>query len=249
MAVEPIERVPAQGPGHGMLRFREPKTGYTILVGPPEADPGLWRQNMDGALEAYRRFGAEEALEYDKVIDGLSTSLFLVALDAGGRVVAGVRAEGPHKQVDEMRAVASWTGLEGGSAFRRLVADQIPDGVIECKAGWAARDSPHRHALADWMARACVHAALLLGVRYTSAHSPEHALNLYRGSGANVAWWIPPSSYPDDRYRTFAIWWDMENYDSVATESQARLLDLELSQLTQNGLLPRVAWTSAQGSA
>ncbi|WP_433563198.1 hypothetical protein ACQP1O_38330 [Nocardia sp. CA-151230] len=249
MSVEPIERVPAQGPGHGMLRFREPLTGYTILVGPPEADPGLWRQNMDGALEAYRRFGAEEALEYDKVIDGLSTSLFFVALDAGGRVVAGVRAEGPHKQVDEMRAVAGWAGLEGGPAFRRLVADQIPDGVIECKAGWAARDCEHRRALADWMARACVHAALLLGVRYTSAHSPEHALNLYRGSGANVAWWIPPSSYPDDRYRTFAIWWDMETYDSVATESQARLLDLELSQLTQNGLLPRIAWTPAQGSA
>ncbi|WP_433591835.1 hypothetical protein [Nocardia sp. CA-145437] len=249
MAVEPIERVPEGSPGHGMLRFQESRTGFTILVGPPEADPDLWRRNMDGALAAYRRFGSEEALEYDKVIDGVTTSLFLVALDPEGRVVAGVRAEGPHKQVDEMRAVASWEGLEGDSAFRHLIAEQIPRGVIECKAGWVDRDSEHRHALADWMSRACVHAALLLGVRYIGSHSPEHALNLYRSSGANVAWWIPPSSYPDDRYRTFAIWWDMDTYASVATESQARMIEIELSQLRENGLLPRIDWAPAQGLA
>ncbi|MFF0610152.1 hypothetical protein ACFYUD_15930 [Nocardia tengchongensis] len=249
MAVEPIERVSAESPGHGMLRFQEPRTGFTILVGPPEADADLWRRNMDGALEAYRRFGAEEALEYDEVIDGTSTSLFFVALDPDGQVVAGVRAEGPHKQVDEMRAVASWDGLEGDPAFRRMIADQIPDGVIECKAGWVARDSEHRHALADWMSRACVHAALLLGARYTSAHSPEHALNLYRSSGANVAWWIPPSSYPDDRYRTFAIWWDMETCSSVATEPQAEMLEIELSQLAEDIPLPRIAWAQVKGLA
>ncbi|GAB2504451.1 hypothetical protein [Nocardia heshunensis] len=232
-----------------MLRFREAQTGYAILVGPPDADPGLWRQYMDGALEAYRRFDSEDALDYDAVIDGRSTSLFFVALDPDGRVVAGVRAEGPHKHVDEMRAVASWTGREGGPSFRRLVADQIPYGVIECKAGWAARDSEHRHALADWMARACVHAAVLLGVRYVSSHAPEHALRLYRSSGAKVAWWIPPSSYPDERYRTFAVWWDMETCDSIATESQARLLAAELSEMRENELLPTILWSPTRGFA
>ncbi|MGW4120782.1 hypothetical protein [Nocardia sp. NPDC004711] len=204
---------------------------------------------MDGALEAYRHFGSEEALDYDEVIDGRSTSLFFVVLDPHGRVVAGVRAEGPHKHVDEMRAVAGWAGQEGGPAFRHLVADQIPHGVIECKAGWAARESEHRHALADWMARACVHAALLLGVRFVSSHSPEHALRLYRSSGANVAWQIPPSSYPDERYRTFAVWWDMETYHLVATGSQARLLEVELSELRENDLLAPVFSTPTKGFA
>ncbi|APA95665.1 hypothetical protein [Nocardia seriolae] len=249
MAVEPIVQAPVEGPGADMLRFRETQTGYTVLVGPPEADPDLWRRYMDGALEAYRRFDSAEALDYDTVIDGRSTSLFFVALDSDGRVVAGVRAEGPHKHVDEMRAVASWAGLKGGPAFRHLVADQIPYGVIECKAGWAARDSEYRHALAEWMARACVHAAMLLGVRYVTSHAPEHALRLYRSSGANVAWWIPPSSYPDERYRTFAVWWDMKTYRAVATESQARLLEVELSEMRKNDLMPPDFWAPAKGLA
>ncbi|WP_459962370.1 hypothetical protein [Nocardia sp. IFM 10818] len=246
MAIEPIALVPAEGPGDGMLRFQDPRTGCTFLVGSPEADPRLWRQCMDGALEVYRRYGSEDALEYDAVIDGRSTTLFGVAMDSSGRVVAGVRAEGPHKHVEQVHAVMSWAGLPGDAAFRRMVADQIPDGVIECKAGWTARDAEHRGALADWVARCIVHSMALLGVRYAVGVAPQHALKCYRSSGANVAWWIPASSYPDDRYRTVPVWWDMQTYKSVATDLQVRLIEAELSELTASGTLD---WSRSEGLA
>ncbi|MFE3259485.1 hypothetical protein ACFXPS_28920 [Nocardia sp. NPDC059091] len=249
MSVESIAPVPAEGPGDGMLHYRDAESGHTFLIGPPQASPALWRQCMDGALEVYRHYSSEDALEYDAVVDGLSTTLFAVALDREQKVVAGVRAEGPHRHVDEVHAVSSWRGMAGDAAFRRLVAEQIPDGVIECKAGWTARDTGNRSALADWVARAIVHCATLLGVRYAVGVAPEHALKCYRSSGANVAWWIPPTSYPDDRYRTVPVWWDLHTYHTVATEPQARLIEIELAELVAEGTTLPDEWSRDEGLA
>ncbi|MFI6868337.1 hypothetical protein [Nocardia sp. NPDC050406] len=249
MAVEPIALAAAEGPGDGMLQFRDEQSGCTFLAGSPRLHPRLWRQCMDGALRIYRHYGSEEALEYDKVIDGRSTTLFFVALDSDGNAVAGVRAEGPHKHVDTVHALADWAGKPGEAAFRRMVADQIPEGVIETKAGWAARESPHRSALAAGVARAIVHSMTLLGVRYGVGVSPEHALGRYRSSGAKVPWWIPATSYPDDRYRTVPVWWDLRTYRSVASDSQLRRIDSELAELTVNGSLPPGAWLRGDGLA
>ncbi|MBL1079507.1 hypothetical protein JK358_34390 [Nocardia sp. 2] len=249
MAVESIALVPAEGVGDGMLQFHDPQSGCTFLVGTPQADPMLWADFMAGALAVYRHYGAEDALEYDTVIDGHTTTLFCVALNSSGRAVAGVRAEGPHRHVDEVHAVASWAGLPGESSFRRMVADQIPDGVIECKAGWVARGVENRAQLADWVARAIVHCSALLGVRYVVGVAPDHALPRYRSSGAKVAWWVPPTSYPDERYSTVPVWWDMNTFRSEATESQVRLIDSELSELLASGPVPPVSWTHGEGLA
>ncbi len=249
MAVEPIAVVPAEGPGDGMLQFRDTQSGCRFLAGTPRAHPILWRECMDGALRVYQRYGSEDALEYDTVIEGHSTSMFFVALDPNGKAVAGVRAEGPHKHVDEVHAVADWAGLPGEAAFRKLVADQIPEGVIETKAGWTAREAEHRSELAAGVARAIVHCMVLLGVRYGVGVSPEHALERYRSSGARAPWWIPAASYPDDRYRTVPVWWDLRTYRSVASVSQVRLIDAELAELTVNGKVPPVEWLRGDGLA
>lgn len=249
MAVEPIALVPAEGPGDGMLRFRDAQSGCTFVAGSPQVHPDLWRECMDGALRIYRHYGSEDALEYDKVIDGHSTTLFFVALDSDGKAVAGVRAEGPHKHVDTVHAIADWSGLPGEAAFRRMVAEQIPEGVIETKAGWAARESPHRSALAAGVSRAIVHCMTLLGVRYGVGVSPEHALGRYRSSGASVPWWIPAASYPDERYRTVPVWWDLQTFRSVAADSQVRMIDAEWAELTADGTVPPVAWLRDIGLA
>ncbi|MFJ4652664.1 hypothetical protein ACIP5Y_15490 [Nocardia sp. NPDC088792] len=201
---------------------------------------------MDGALEVYRQFGTEDALEYDDVIDGRSTTLFGIALDADGRAMAGMRVSGPYKHIDEVHAVASWAGLPGEGAFRRLVADQIPEGVIEGKAGWTARDAENRSVLADWIARAYVHSMALLGVRYEVGVAPEHAMRCYRSSGANVAWWIPASSYPDERYRTVPLWYDLQSYRSVATESQVRLMDAEFAEFMAGDRRLSTGWNRSE---
>ncbi len=239
MAVEPISLIPAEGAGRGMLRCRDARSGCTILIGPPAADPRLWREYLDGALEVYRSFGAEEAVEYDAWLDGRTTSLFCVALDSDGRVVAGVRAEGPHRHVDQVHAVRSWAGRQGDAAFRKMVADQIPSGVVEAKTGWVARDAEHRHALADWVARAIVQSALLLGVRYSTGIAPSHVLDRYASSGMKVVWWVPSSGYPNERYITHPVWWDMQTYKSVGTPEQVRLIEAEMAELTAGGTVHR----------
>ncbi|MFE3101092.1 hypothetical protein [Nocardia tengchongensis] len=243
MAVEPIALASTESPGSGMLRCADTQSGYTILIGPPHADPRLWREYLAGALAVYRHYGAEEAVEYDAWLDGSTTALFCVALDSDGRVVAGVRAEGPHQHVDQVHAVRSWAGRAGDAAFRKLVADQIPDGVIESKTGWVAPDAEHRHALADWVARAIVQSTVLLGARYSTGIAPSHVIDRYRTTGMAVVWWVPSSGYPNDRYITHPVWWDMENYRERGTPEQVRRVESELAELHASG---PVDWTGGE---
>lgn len=235
MAVEPIARVPAEGPRRGMLQCRDAQSGYTILMGPPQADPALWREYLDGALAVYRSYGAEDAIEYDAWLDGASTALFCVVLDFDGKVVAGMRAEGPHRHVDQVHAVRSWDGRPGDAAFRRLVAEQIPFGVVESKTGWVSRTDPHRHALADWIARGCMQSALLLGARYSTGIIPSHVIDRYRTSGMNIVWWVPSSGYPNERYVTCPVWWDAQTYAELGTPQQVRAIEIEMAELRASG--------------
>ncbi|MEV6767482.1 hypothetical protein AB0N05_02505 [Nocardia sp. NPDC051030] len=232
-----------------MLRLRDAQSGCTFLFGPPQADPVLWRRYLDGALRAYRHYGAGNAVDYDAWIDGSSTALFAVALDSDGQVVAGVRAEGPFKHVDEVPSVAGWAGLPGENAFRKMVADQIPDGVYECRTGWVKPGIEQHSALADWVARAIIHFIPMLGARFSVGAAAEHALALYRRGGARTAWWIPASSYPDDRYRTVPLWWDMRTFRLLAADSQVRAIDAEWAALSADGPVPPASWLSDEGRA
>ncbi|MVU83007.1 hypothetical protein GPX89_37940 [Nocardia sp. ET3-3] len=249
MTVDPIAHVPPTGSGGEMLRLQDALSGYTFFFGPPHADPVLWRSYMEGALRVYGHYGAESAVDYDKVIDGSSTALFAVAVDSDGQAVAGVRAEGPFKHVDEVPSVVSWAGLPGEAAFRKMVADQIPDGVYECRTGWVVPKSPQHRMLADWVARAIIHFIPMLGARYSVGAAAEHALPLYRRGGARAAWWIPASSYPDERYRTVPLWWDLRTVRSLATAEQARAIDAEWATLSAVGPMPPTSWFPDQGRA
>ncbi|WP_405485914.1 hypothetical protein [Nocardia sp. NBC_00511] len=204
-------------------------------MGPPQADPELWREYLDGALAVYSGFGAEDAVEYDAWLDGATTAIFAVALDSDGKVVAGMRAEGPHSHVDQVHAVRSWDGRPGDAAFRKFVAEQIPFGVVESKTGWVSRSVEDRHILANWIPRACVETTLVLGARYSTGITPSHVVNRYRTTGMNVVWWVPTSGYPDDRYVTCPVWWDMETYASLGTPEQARYIEIEMAELRASG--------------
>lgn len=234
MAVEVVAVVPSDLGDEDLLRFQDASSGCTFWVGTPQAHPGLWRRNMMGALRAYRRYGVEAALDYDKTVGGRSTALFVTAIDAFGEVVAGLRVQGPYTHVDEVNALIAWSGHPGESALRKRVADRIPQGVVEVKAVWADRglDRAQRRALGAALDRCVVHVTSLLGVRYGFVTAGEHAASGYRSSGARSDWWIPAVPFPDERYRTVPLWWDMDSYRSVAAESQLALIDREQIALT-----------------
>jgi hypothetical protein len=214
-----------------VLRFRDAHSGYVFHVATPEAHPDLWRRYLRGALRVYRHYGVDHAIEYDKVQNGSSTALFFVAVDASGVVVAGLRAQGPYPAVEDVHALGAWAGQPGEAALRAMVAERIPEGVVEVKAVWVARHAERRSALAAAISRCVVHAASLLGARFGFVTTASHGLELYRSSGGRVVDRIPSVPYPDDRYRTVPVWWDTHTNRSVATKLQTTLIALERAAL------------------
>ncbi|GAB0107632.1 hypothetical protein JMUB6875_66280 [Nocardia sp. JMUB6875] len=223
------------GPG-----YRDERSGCTFLICTPRSHPELWRQFMAGALRSYRRFDVEDALAYDAAIDGRSTTVFVTAFDESGQMLGGTRIQGPYRHVDESHAVTEWAGRAGEPAIRKLIADRIPEGLVEFKSAWVEHDSEHRIAVREGLARSAIHVPRLLGARYALSTAADSVAESWRVSGGSVVWWVPAVPYPNDRYRTVALLWDTHTFRKHAVESQLPLLESEWSVLsTQAGVMPR----------
>ncbi|WP_280490133.1 hypothetical protein [Nocardia farcinica] len=231
-----------------VLRFRDMQSGYVFHVTTPDAHPDLWRRYLGGALQVYRQYGVESALEYDRVTDGRSTSLFFAAVDPEGAIVAGLRAQGPYRSAAEAHGLGAWTGRPGEAALRTMIGDRIGEGVVEAKAVWVSREAAHRPHLGAAVARCVVHSAWLLGARWGFATTAEHSIALYRSSGGRVAGEIAPVPYPDERYRTVPLWWDTTSYRLHATRSQSALTMIERAALRAWGV-PRPVLVTKGGAA
>ncbi len=231
MTVDAIAVVPEESLDRGIPRFRDEQSGCMFYVSTPAARPVLWEQYLRGALENYRHFGVEAALEYDRIEDGHSTALFFLAVDPAGAVVAGVRMQGVYGAAEEVRGVADWVGHAGADDLRAMVADRIPDGVIEAKGAWVDRDSAHRSALSAAVSRCVLHTARMLDARYGFATVATFTVARHRASGAVVADHIPAAPYPDERYETVPLWWDIERFHEFAEQSQCALTRAEQRQL------------------
>jgi hypothetical protein len=198
-------------------RYYDTQLQCTVLATTPTVSPGLWNEFLDGALRSYTRHGVQDALEYDEIVDGVSTSLFFVAIDSEGDLRGGLRVQGPYTRSDQTHADIEWSSDEAGrSALRAMVADRIPDGVVEMKSVWSDPDAPRTGRPGYLGAVGASLAAAALGARFTLATSAEHAVGPYLDSGAVIAAHIDAVPYPDDRYRTRALWWDRATVRSIA---------------------------------
>ncbi|MEU7763960.1 hypothetical protein AB0B25_02390 [Nocardia sp. NPDC049190] len=248
MTVEVVAVAPADFLGRGVLRYYDTQSECAFFVSEPGAQPVLWRRYLDGALDVYRCFGVEHALEYDAVVDGRSTSLFFAAVDSAGDVVAGVRMQGPYTAAGQAHALLEWAGHAGESDLRLMIADRIPEGVVEAKGAWVSRAAPPRAELSAAISRAVLHGARLLGARYGFATAASITAGRHRECGAVLDERIPAVPYPDDRYRTVPLWWDTRTYSAVAEESQRSLVVAEQEVLAVAGAgLPELRHRVATG--
>ncbi|WP_280243609.1 hypothetical protein [Nocardia abscessus] len=231
MTVDLIAVVPRNSHGRGVLRYYDAQSECAFFVSEPSVQPELWHRYLDGALDVYRRFGVEHALEYDAVADGGSTSLFFTALDADGDMLAGVRMQGPYTDARQAHALVEWAGQPGADTLRRMIADRIPHGVIEAKGAWVARDAANRAELSAAISRTVLHAARLLGARYGFATVASFTVARHEACGAVPAERVPAVPYPDQRYRTVPLWWDTRSYPAFAEESQRSLTQAEQDAL------------------
>lgn len=228
MAVETIavgHELPCSG---RVLRFRDNASGYGFWVSTPDRSPHLWDRYLQGALDVYRHYGIQRALAYDTIADGRCTAVFFAATDAWGEVVGGVRVQGPYSWVAEVESLAPWAGRPGAAELSTMFARRIPDGVVEARSAWVAREVPARNELSAAISRCIAHAPRLLGARYGFATVASFTAGRHRGSGGIAAEAIPSVPYPDSRYRTVPIWWDTRMCRLFADRLQYLLMCGEL---------------------
>jgi len=190
--------------------YEESTSGCLFVYATPAEQPALWEQFLDGARENYSRHGVLSALEYDRIRDGSTTSMFTVALDSSGEVVGGVRTQGPYTSPSQSHAIEEWAGHPGEVLLWGDIEDRLPAGVIESKSGWVSAHSPARADLAMALARVVLHSTRLSNVRYTLGTAPQHALRMWESTGCRISPMVPAVAYPDARYRTVVLWWDIQ---------------------------------------
>ncbi|MBS9373473.1 hypothetical protein [Rhodococcus sp. B50] len=221
------------------LDFWDEDSGYHFVAATPDGEPELWSQFLDGARAAYRRFDAEAALEYDSIRDGACTALFFAAVTTEGVVHGGSRALGPYGSGSESHAFLEWSDPEVRAEIARILDAYVPHGLLEVKSTWVEPDVPHRSQLSAGVARTLTYSMELLGTRYLVATSASTAVSRWQQSGAEVVDEIPPCPYPDDRYRTHLIVWDVERCRS---ERRSR----ELEKLLASEAAPGFTYMPAQ---
>lgn len=226
------------------IEWWDPDTECTLVASAPTTEPQLWDEYVRRARDSYRRHGVERALDLTSLRNPTETSLFLAAVDETGRMVAGVRAKGPYRAVDESHAVIEWSGRPGLDTVRKLIADRIPFGVVEVKTAWVTGE-PHRNrSLTNALARFPLHSALLLDAKFAMATSGAHVLARWRTTGGVVASQVPATPYPDERYQTAMMWWDRSTFSQHAEPrqiariaSEFRLLASQLDGAAEAGVL------------
>jgi len=214
--------------------YLDPSSRCRIIIARPSEHPRLWTEYLRGARVSYRRHDVENVLDYDTVVDGASTSLFFAAVTAQGRVVGGMRAQGPYLVSSQAHALEEWADRRGSAQLRREIASRIPAGIVEMKTGWVSDEVDRRSELTGALARFFVHTLALLNARYVMCTVAAHAVNRWQSTGGVVNTRVAPVAYPDERYRTRLMLWDKQTYASLAATEQLPLLIGEAAQLTAN---------------
>lgn len=208
-------------------------TGCCITASTPRAEPELWDQYLEGALNSYRRHGLEWVLDVDAVRGGADTALFFAAVDPAGRVVGGTRVVGPLKSPEESHALEEWKDNPGRAVLRHMIANRIPFGVVEVKSAWANSRDYGSRAISRVLARTALPMMTLMGVQFVMATAAAHVLEQWRSSGGVVASRVPAAAYPNANYQTKVMWWDRRTIATHAEPEQFKLMCAEDAEIVR----------------
>jgi hypothetical protein len=102
------------------------------------------------------------------------------------------------------------------------------------KTAWAG-EGPAAASVAGLLARVALPTITMTGSRYIMATAADHVLRRWESSGGRVSEDIPPSPYPDSRYRTSLMLWDRER---IAIDADP----VVFAQMTQDTNVLLTAW-------
>lgn len=228
LAAEPFARLDLLD---AALTFWDPVSRTTLVVGTPESTPSVWAEYIDGAYQSYSAHGVTNALEYESTADGDSTQLFCAVLDDDERVIGGLRIQGPYSVPDDSHALFEWAGQPGRADLVKAIAKRIPGGLVEAKSAYVDTTSSAAPHVAGRMARTPLIVMTLTGCRYVMATSADHVLKRWQSGGGRIDTAIAPTPYPDERYRTRAMFWDRRTIARDADPAVWRQMEAEYLQV------------------
>jgi hypothetical protein len=214
--------------------YYDPTSRCWIVIARPSEHRRLWVEYLQGARTSYRGHGVENVLDYDQVVDGHSTTLFFTASTRQGRIVGGMRAQGPYLIPSQAHALAEWAGRPGSAQLQHEIALRIPAGIVEMKTGWVADDVDRRSELTAALARFFIHTMALFGVRYAMCTVAAHAVKRWQSTGGVLNSKVAEVAYPDERYLTRLMLWDKEHYSELADADQLAALRVDAAQLVSS---------------
>lgn len=144
--------------------------------------------------------------------------MFCAVVDDAGQVVGGLRAKAL-RSADDSHAVDEWAGQPGQRDVRQMIADRVPYGVLEMKAGWVTDAAGRNPFLTSALARSCFYMMVILDFQYGMCTAATAILNSWRSSGSVVAA-IPATPYPTEHYRTKLLWWNRRDFFNHAQPNQ-----------------------------
>ncbi len=228
-------RPPSVGAAAGTFSLRrgfswpDPDVEGTLVVSQPAVDPELWSQYAAGAVRSYRKRGVECALDLDALRDADDTIMFCAVVGDSGQVVGGYRAIAL-QAAEDSHAVDEWAGQPDQRAVRQMIADRVPYGVLEMKAGWVTDAAGRNPFLTTALARGCFYMMVMLDFQYTMCTAATTVLDSWRSSGSVVAP-IPATPYPTERYLTKLLWWNRRDFFGHAQPSQLAKIVCETKEL------------------
>ncbi|MDY6809323.1 MAG: hypothetical protein SW127_09920 [Actinomycetota bacterium] len=202
--------------------FRAPD--YTLVTATPRAERRLWERYLRGAAQAYTRHGCAAALDFDLVADGASTARFFAVLGEDRKVVGGLRVQHRFEHAAQSHALEEWAGQPGRGPLVDAIEARLDGGVVEVKTAWVDERSPIARDVAGQLSRLGLPIMELAGVGHMMATAADHVLKRWESGGGRVDGSIPPTPFPDDRYRTQLMWWDRARLTEFTTpETWARM--------------------------
>ncbi|QII08610.1 hypothetical protein BH93_03275 [Rhodococcoides fascians A25f] len=187
----------------------------TLTAATPSGSPELWSRYVAGAWASYSRHGVTAALDMDEVASGATTTLFYVVLDPTGKMLGGVRAQGPYAMVEQSHVLTEWKDSPGLAPVTDLLRSRLSHGIVEMKSAWVDAGAAGR-TVSNVLARTALPTLELTGSRYLFASAADHVLRLWESSGGRIDHTIPAAAYPTEQYRTVMMWWDRDTLAHTA---------------------------------
>jgi len=210
--------------------FVDPDTGLRFEMHHPATRPDRWRQYLEGAAREYERYGISGLVEDHALERAEGVSLFFVGVDAGDRVVAGLRCHGPLDDAAGAQALAEMAASPECQEHRREVESIAPHGVVEMKGAWRSMSGDGNPLVAGPMVRCCVHAIEWLGAEVLLAAVADRMESLLSSVGS-LKMGTQASPYPSEKYRTVLMALRRARYRELLAQDQAKLLRQDAEDL------------------